>query len=72
MTSTVVITAHPASPMNVVRVVQSRKTFDNWAATETVIQYGASATFHVTGNGDSILIEEEFVVVIPSPEKDTP
>ena len=71
MTSTVVITADPESTMNVVRVVHAQQSGNDWTSTETIIQTGASATFLI-GPDDSISIREDFVVVIPSPEKDTP
>ena len=73
MTSTVVVTAHPASPANnVVRVVQTQQIADAFVIRETVIQGGASASFYFVGEEDSILIKEEFVAVIPAPRKDTP
>ena len=65
MTSTVVVTADPESPMNVVRVVSA----NDCTSTETIIQPGASATFNLVGY---IHITEGIVWVIPSPEKDTP
>ena len=66
MTSTVVVTADPESPMHyVVRVVSA----NDDTSTETIIQSGASATFNLVGD---IHITEGIVWVIPSPGKDTP
>lgn len=71
MTSTVVVTAHPEWPLNIVRAVFYNAADKEGHVRETIIVSGASATLHIVGKDDALTLMEDTVIIVPLPGNDT-